>query len=258
MQVGKNMLALIQNFLGLGLVLFGLLMYLAFTFLVRAGFRPTLRPLAGYERLSDQVGQAIESGGRLHVSLGPNSIIDARTVTTIAGLSILDEAAIQSTIGDHPPVVTTSDSTTLPVAADAVRRAYRRTNQLDNYSSQSARLVALDAVSLAGGATSIIHDDYVKANILVGSFGPEVALMAEAGNRVDIPQTIGSDRLEGLAAAFVMADEPLIGEEMYVSRAYLTDEPDATGALAAQDVLRWFIIGLIIFGTVLQTLGLAG
>lgn len=251
------MLDLIQNFLGLGLVLFGLLLYVAFTFLVRAGFRPTLRPLAGYDRLSDHVGQAIESGGRLHVSLGPNSIIDVRTATTIAGLSILDEATGQSTIGDHPPVVTTADATTLPVAADTILRAYRRTNQLDNYSVQSARLVALDALSLAGGATSIIHDDHVKTNILVGSFGPEVTLMAEAGQRLDIPQTIGSDRLEGVAAAFAMADEPLIGEEMYVSRAYLTDDPSATGALAAQDILRWGIIGLIIFGTILQTLGLA-
>lgn len=252
------MLVLIHNFLGLGLVLFGLLMYVAFTFLVRAGFRPTLRPLPAYDQLSDHVGQAIESGGRLHVSLGPGSIIDTRTVTTIAGLSILDEAAEQSTIGDHPPVVTTGDATTLPVAADGVLRAYRRTGQLENYSSQSARLVALDGTSLAAGATSIIHDDHVKANILVGSFGPEVALMAEAGKRLDIPQTIGSDRLEGLAVAFALADQPLIGEEMYVSRAYLTDDPSAVGALAAQDILRWGIIGLIIFGMILQTLGLAG
>ena len=153
-------------------------------------------------------------------------------MTTIAGLSILDEAAEQSTIGDHPPVVTTGDATTLPVAADGVLRAYRRTGQLENY--------------------------HVKANILVGSFGPEVALMAEAGKRLDIPQTIGSDRLEGLAVAFALADQPLIGEEMYVSRAYLTDDPSAVGALAAQDILRWGIIGLIIFGMILQTLGLAG
>jgi hypothetical protein len=252
------MLGLIHDFLGLGLVLFGLLMYVAFSFLVRGGFRPTIRPLPAYDRLSDHVGQAIESGGRLHVSLGPGSIIGTRTVTTIAGLSILDEAAGQSTIGDHPPVVTTGDATTLPAAADGVRRAYRRTGQLEHYTTQSARLVALDATSLAGGATSIIHDDHVKTNILVGSFGPEVTLMAEAGKRLDIPQTIGSDRLEGIAAAFALADDPLIGEELYVSRAYLTDDASATGALAAQDILRWGIIALIIFGTVLQTLGLAG
>lgn len=252
------MFSLITNFLGLILVLFGLLMYIAFTFLARAGFKPALRPLPAYNRLTDNVGQAIESGGRLHVSLGPNALTNTGTVTAVAGLSILDEAARQSTIGDRGPVVTTADPTTLPAAADAVRRAYREADELDQYETQSARLVALDSASLAGGATSIIHDDYVKANILVGSFSSEVALMAEAGSRLDIPQTIGSDRLEGLAVAYAMSNYPLIGEEIYVSRAYLSDEPSAIGALAAQDVLRWGIIGLIIFGMVLQTLGLAG
>ena len=96
----------------------------------------------------------------------------------------------------------------------------------------------------------------VRGNMVIGSFGSEVALIAEAGHRVDIPQTIGSDRLEAQAAAYAMAQHPLIGEEIFVSRAYLTDEVTAIGSLATQDVLRWVLIGLIIFGTVMQSLGL--
>ena len=250
------MFELLFNFLGLIIILLGVLLLIGFMLLARSGFKPALRPLRGYDSLQEQVGQAVESGGRVHVSLGPNSIIGEETATTLAGLAMLDITTERSAISDRPPIGTTADATTLPVLSDTMRRAYQRQGSPENFTPVSARLVALDALTLAAGATGIIADDDVRANVLIGSFGSEVALMAEAGARQHVTQTIGSDRLEGQAVSYVMADSPLIGEELYAARAYLTGEPSATAGLAVQDVLRWVIIGFILFGAVLQTLGL--
>jgi hypothetical protein len=246
----------IPDLLGLILVGVGLLLYIAFTFLAHRGFKPTLRPLRGYDMLPKQVGQAIESGGRVHVSLGPNSLIGEKVGVTLAGLSVLDIASHASAISDLSPVATTADATTLLVAGDFIRRAYRQKGTLERYEATAARLVALDPVALAGGATSIVADDDVRANILIGSFGPEVALIAEAGERHGISQTIGSDRLEAQAVGYVMADQALVGEEIFAARAYLTEESAATGSLIAQDILRWIIAGIITVGAILQTFGL--
>ncbi|HEC24125.1 MAG TPA: hypothetical protein ENI95_14530 [Chloroflexi bacterium] len=248
----------LTNLLGLLIVLAGVLLLIVFTFLARRGFRPPLRPLSGYEAFPRQVGQAVESGGRVHVSLGPNGIIGEDTATTIAGLTVLETITRASVISDRQPVATTGDATALPVVSDTVRRVYRDSELPKAYDPKAIRLVALDPVALAGGATSIIADEDVRANVIVGSFGPEVALMAEAGERLRIPQTIGSDRLEGQAAAFAMADHALIGEEIFVARAYLTEEPAAWASLASQDVLRWFVILIIVIGVILKTLGLSG
>ena len=51
----------------------GLLLLAGFTIAVRRGFKPALRRLRGYEALPRQIGQVVETGGRLHVSLGANS-----------------------------------------------------------------------------------------------------------------------------------------------------------------------------------------
>ncbi len=253
------MSVLVTQYLGLILVAAGLVLLTGLTLAIRQGvLKPTLRPLEGYTSLPDMVGQAVESGGRMHVSLGPNSIVDEQTGVTLAGLAMLDLVAEASAISDQPPVATTGDATAFPAVSDAIRRAYRAQDAVQRYDPKSARLVALDPTSLAGGATSIIADENVQANVLIGSFGSEVALMMEAGHRRRILQTVGSDRLEAQAAAFVMADYPLIGEEIFAARAYLAGPPSAVAGLAVQDVLRWLVIGLIVLGAVLQTLGLLG
>lgn len=249
---------LVVELLSLIIVMIGIGLLLVFTIAARRGFKPALRPLSGYESLPDLVGQAVESGGRLHVSLGPNSILDEQTGVTLAGLAMLDIATEASAISDRSPVASTGDATALPIIGDMILRAYQRHDLLERHDPKAARLVALDPVALAGGATSIIADEDVAANVLIGSFGPEVALMAEAGKRQRILQTIGSDRLEAQAVAYTMADSPLIGEEVFVARAYLGQQPSATAGLATQDVLRWLVIGLIVLGAALQTLGLLG
>jgi hypothetical protein len=249
---------LIIESLGLIFVVLGAFLFLVFTLLIRQGLTPTLRPLRGYDSLHDQVGQAVESGGRMHVSLGPNGLVGEKTGVTLAGLAVLDIAAESSVISDLPPVATTADATALPVISDTILRAYRRNDALEKFEQKAARLAAFDSTTLAASATSIIADDDVRANVLVGSFGPEVALMAEAGIRRQIPQTVGSDRIDGQATAYVMADHALIGEEIFVARGYLTARPSAVASVATQDVLRWVAIGLIVAGAVLKTLGLLG
>ncbi len=250
------MLGSITNLMGLLMLVGGALVLIVGTLIVKRGFRPSLRPLSGYETLFSQIGQALESGGRVHFSLGPNSIIGTDTGTTLAGAAMLDVVSEVSAITDLSPIASTADATTLPLASDTIRRAYRRRDTLDKYEATAGRLVALDAIGLAGGATSIIADDKVRANVLIGSFGPEVALMAEAGVRQHIPQIIGSDRLESQAVAYAMADHTLIGEEIFAARAYLTKEAATTASLVMQDVLRWIVIGLIVVGAIQQSLGL--
>lgn len=244
------------NLFGLALVLLGALLIVGFTVLIRYGFKPTLRTLKSYDALAKQVSLAVESGGRVHVSLGSGSVIGEDTSATVSALTVLEFVSEASSISDYSPVATTSDATALPVISDTIRRAYRRKDAIDRYETMSARLVALDPLTMAGGATSIIADDNVRANVLAGSLGPEITLMAEAGQRRHLTQVAGSDRLQAQAAAYVMADHVLLGEELYGARAYLTQEPSAVAGLTAQDILRWIVIAALLFGGIPSILGL--
>ncbi|NDJ35798.1 MAG: hypothetical protein GYB64_14150 [Chloroflexi bacterium] len=216
------------------------------------------RRLSAYEAVTSQIGRAVESGGRVHTSTGPNSIVNEDTGTTVAALAILDVVTTDATISDQQPIATTADATALPIISDTLYRAYTRSGASGKYDTTSARLIAFDSTTLVGGLTVMVPDDDLQANLLVGSFGSEVALAAEAGQRHGISQTIGSDRVEGQAAAYASAEHILIGEELFVSRAYLDEAPAAQGGLATQDILRWGVIAAILVGSVLASLGLLG
>jgi hypothetical protein len=252
------MSGLISLVIGAAFVVVGALLMAAFTYLIRQGLRPDFRRLPGYEVVPSQIGQAVESDGRVHVSLGANSIVGEDTATTLAGLAVLRTVAEASSISDRQPVASTGDATAYPLIADTVRRAYQAAGEMEKYDTKAIRQVAFDAVTLAGGATAIVEDDDVRANVLFGSFGPEVALMAQAGLRKNIPQTIASDRLEGQAVAYTMADTPLIGEELFAASAYLDDLPAPKASLISQDILRLLVAGAILVGVLLKTLGLIG
>ena len=53
---------------------------------VRLGLRPAFRPLPGFALLDDFVGQAVETGRTLHLSVGTKGIGEASTADTMAGL----------------------------------------------------------------------------------------------------------------------------------------------------------------------------
>jgi hypothetical protein len=242
-----------SDFFTLGLLVVGFLLYAIVSLLARLGrLRPNLRRLSAYEALEGQVGEAIESGGRVHVSLAGNSIVDENTATSVASLDLLGVVSERSAISDRPALGTTADATTLPVIGDTIRHAAARKDALEDYDPVAARLVALDPLSLAAGATSLIVDENITANVLIGSFENEAILITEAGSRRGLSQTVASDRLEGQAVGYVAADHPLIGEELYVSGAYLTDKPSRLGSLVTQDVLRWLIVIGIVANVVLR------
>jgi hypothetical protein len=220
-------------------------------------FKPSLRPISGYAVIPDQIGEAIESGGRVHVSVGSRSIVSERAITVLMGLAILDRVAEESAISDRSALGTTGDAATLYLVADTMRRGYQRREMLDNLERTAPRLVALDAMGLAAGATDAIADEDVRANVLVGSFGPEGVLITEAGMRHGLSQTMGSDLLAGQAVAYATTGHPLLGEELFMASAYLREDAAALGSLAAQDILRWAVIIAIIVGVVLQTLAAA-
>ncbi|MCU0475069.1 MAG: hypothetical protein MUC99_02975 [Anaerolineae bacterium] len=79
--------------------------------------------------------------------------------------------------------------------------------------------------------------------MLVGRFGPELALAAEATVRRGHAVLAASDRLDGQAAAYAFSRAPLIGEELFQASAYLGDSAARKGETVALDLLR---IGLVV------------
>jgi hypothetical protein len=215
-----------------------------------------LRFIPAFQRLRRAIGLSVEDGTRLHFSLGRGSLNGPESTVTFAGLSMLQRVLRIIAVSDRLPVVSSGDGAANILAQDTLRSTYRELGEESQYDPQAGRLTGPTPFSFAAGCIPIIQDEQVSANVLVGHFGSEGAFLAEAGDRSNGMTLAGTDNLTGQAVLFASVDEPLVGEEVFVGAAYLQPDSVQTASLYAQDIFRWVIILLLVFGAVLKLLGL--
>src|SRR5262245_46310776 len=240
--------------LGLGVLIFAAVLLVALT-LWRRRSPGALRLIGAYERLNRSIGLAVENGTRLHVSLGRGNLFAARGGSALAALAMLRTLAERTSVSDRPPIVTSGDASLAILSQDTLQSGYRAAGTLDQYRFSTGRLTGLTPFSFAAGAVSMIHDENVSANIFIGDFGNEAALLAEASDRENANLIAASDNLSAQAVYYAAGQEPLIGEELFAASAYVGAGASHEASLNVQDILRWLIILAIIIGAGLKILG---
>jgi hypothetical protein len=96
-------------------------------------------------------------------------------------------------------------------------------------------------MAYGAGVSEIINKGEFGSNLILGHVGSELAIIAEAADREQLEQIIGSDDLTALAVAMSVTEDLIIGEELYAAAAYLQGEPAHIASLQLQDILRIFI-----------------
>jgi hypothetical protein len=238
---------------GFVLLFFGLMIFFVLT--GRKTTRRNLREIPAFTRLIRGVGLAVEAGQRLHLGLGHGGISGQRGASALVGLSMLQRIARAASISDRPPVATSGEATQAILSQDTLREAYHAIGADDQYNPDSGQLSGLTPFSYAAGTLPVIYDQQVSVNVLAGSFGSEVALITDAAERKGSITLAGSENLTAQAVLYATAQEPLIGEELFASGAYLQAGPMHLASLRAQDVLRWVLIGGILVLAALKMVG---
>jgi hypothetical protein len=243
----EGVLALVVGLLLAGLILF-------FTFL-RRGQWPTFRRLPALEALSADIGRSVESGTRLHLSLGNGSMYGPEASATLVGLAALSQIAKAGSVSDKPPLATSADGAVTLLSQDVYRVAFRHQRAEDRYDPLLGRIAGLGPLGYAAGTMHTAPDEDVTATFILGPQGREVALVAEAGSRRG--DVVGGT-LDPVAQAvlYATADHPLIGEELFATGAYLKVNRAHAASVQAQDVMRWVVIGAAVALAVLGTVGI--
>jgi len=243
--------------LGALMVLMMLILILFFTRWIKLGHQVHLRHIPALDSLPHLVSRAVESGQKLHVSLGTGSLTDSTTATTLAGLAVLDHLAERGCPSGAPPLVTVAEPVVLPAAQDSLRRAYNRHGRAGEFEATQVEMVAPQPVVYALGASMRLHPEETAANVMMGSFGPEALLLAEPGARNGIEQVAGTDDPQAMALLMAVVEAPVIGEQVYAVPAYLNRRPAHIASLRAQDTMRIGIIVLVVIAALLRTLGVS-
>ncbi|HEY9153193.1 MAG TPA: DUF6754 domain-containing protein [Anaerolineales bacterium] len=244
-----------MNLIELGLVVFAAILLFAIS-LTKRKSPPNWRVIPALTKLSHAVDLSVEDGTRLFIALGRASLLTSRGGAPLAGLGLLRRIAERTSLSDRPPVAVAGESSLALLAQDTLQAGYQAMGAGDLYQPTSGRVSGLTPFSAAAGAMPIIRDENVSASMLVGDFGVEAALLADAAERENSFLLGASTDLASQAALFASAQEPLIGEELFAASAYLDAGALHSASLTVQDVLRWLIILALLAGSVLKLIGL--
>lgn len=214
------------------------------TLLVRRR-RPTpLRPIDAYKVTPTLAAASIEAGQPLHVGLGGIGPGENDTVLALVAAEVAYYTSLPATVGDVSPIYTTSQTEMLPLAIDTLQRAYNARHMLEGYHPVNVRWYPSGqrALAYAGAVSTLPGDDRLASNVLIGRFGPELALMLDASQRYNVPSIAYSTELTGQAIAYALADHALIGDEVYNAGAYLSGRANLTNRSLTLDLLRWVLV----------------
>jgi hypothetical protein len=230
-------------------VVVGVLSFHRFNRLARA-----LRPLPAFQALRRATGLAVEDGKRLHISLGEGDLTNPISASALVSLSTLERIAQMGKVSDRPPVATSANGVLSILSQDTLRAAYRAGNALEQYDPARGRLTGPTPFSYIAGTIPVMKFEQVSANLLIGKYGPQVALLCEAAEQEKAFSLAASESLPAQAVLYASAQEPLIGEEVFAIPAYLQAGPAHLASLNAQDMLRWAVAGGILLGILIKLL----
>lgn len=240
--------------IGLGILIVAAILLFLLT-LWRRRSPATFRPIDAYDRLNREVGLAVENGTRLHISLGRGNLFTSRGGSALAGLAMLRRIAERTSVSDRPPIVTSGDAALTILSQDTSQSGYRAAGAEEQFRVTAGRMTGLSPFSYAAGTIPVTRDEYVSANIVIGDLGAESALAADAADRQDASLIAASDNLSAQSIFYASAQDPLIGEELFASGAYVGAGPSHEASLQVQDVLRWILILAMLGGGLLKLLG---
>ena len=214
-----------------------------------------LREIPALANLYRAIGLSVEDGTRLHILLGYGGLLGARGGSALAGLAALRHITERTSVSDQPPVASAGDPSLGLLAQDTLQAGYKAAGVDELYVPTSGRVTGFGSFGYAAGAMPITQNENVSANIMLGHFGTEVALITDVSDRENVMVIGASDDLSGQAVLFASSQDALIGEELFATSAYIGAGATHIASLTVQDVLRWLVILALLGGAAAKFAG---
>ncbi len=240
------------------LVLF-VVLYFLFWSQIERGRRINLRPLLPLNRLRRMVQETVETGQKVHFSPGNGGLNgQAGTAEALSGLTTLSSVQQMAARTKGQIITTTNDALTNLLAADISSDEFDRAGRAADFKPEETRFITQqENLAYIAGVGSIISEEKVSGNVIIGRVGPEYLLVGDIANRRNLSQVVGTTQVETMPLMIASAgsENTLLGEEVFATPAYLNRQPALLASLRTQDMLRGLIILAILIGVVAATLG---
>jgi hypothetical protein len=220
--------------------------------LARRGRSFYVRPIPGLAAVDESIGRATEMGRPILFVSGLGTSGD---VATLAAFTLLGRVARKTAEYQTQVLVPCYDPIVMTIAQEIVKASYADAGRPDLYRADDVFFVTQDQFSYTAAVNGIMLRERPATNFYIGKFYAESLVLAETGNLAGSIQIAGTDEITQIPFFVAACDYTLIGEELYASSAYLSQEPPLLGTLKAQDYGKLVAVAILATGTLAALLG---
>jgi hypothetical protein len=246
----------LQNLAVLFIIVAAIVLIVLFGVMDKTRKRGNLRPIPSLDNLQKSISQTVEGGKGIHLSIGRAGPLTPQFGGSIMSLALLKYIARQSVNGDIPPYVTCGDGFLNMLGQETLDNAYTSARLPAGYRVNGSQVSGVSSFSYIAGAMMSLRPDDQSVLLIAGSFGSEVALLADLAERRRIHTISGTNDLIAQSMLFVTTRAPLIGEEFFTAGAYTQNSSLQNACLKTQDVLRLVLCGGLLLGAFMKLVGL--
>lgn len=216
---------------------------------------PSIRHISGLDAIEEAVGRATEMGTPIHFAPGISGVTDQAAPQTLAGLEILSYTADLVAKYNAELMVSICVPTLFPIAQDVVRQSFMSAGKPDMFKETTVQFFSSDSFAYAASCMGYFTRRHAAANIMMGAFYAESLLLAESAAKVGAIQIAGTANLAQIPFFVAVCDYTLIGEELYASGAYLSQDKQKLGTIAGQDYVKLACMALLLVGVLFKSFG---
>jgi len=215
----------------------------------RRGEEIFLRTIPGLKAVEEAVGRSTEMGKPVLYVPG---IMDMDQVETVAGVIVLGHVSKMTARYETTLNVPVSRAIVMKAAREACKESYLMEGRPDMFHDDMVHYLTDEQFAYAAGVNGIMVREKPAACMYMGKFYAESLILAETGNSIGAIQIAGTASQAQIPFFVTACDYTLIGEEFFAASAYLSGRPELIGGVKGQDMIKVFIIGIILVGVVLR------
>jgi hypothetical protein len=208
-----------------------------------------IREISGLLAIEEAIGRATEMGKPVLFVPGLKPI---PAVSAIAAMDVLNRIAMKTSEYDIPLINPHSNAVTMLIAQNVIKEAYTATGKPDKFDQDNIFFITDSQFAYAAAVDGIMMRDKPATIIYMGTFYAESLIFAETGYAAGAIQIAGTDSVAQLPFFIPACDYTLMGEELFAASAYLSGNPIFKGSLLGQDIMKIFILSIIIAGLILK------
>ncbi len=214
-----------------------------------------LRDIPGLKAVEEAVGRSTEMGKPVLYVPG---IMDMDQVETVAGVIVLGHVSKMTARYETTLNVPVSRAIVMKAAQEACKESYLMESRPDMFQDDMVHYLTDEQFAFAAGVNGIMVREKPAACLYMGKFYAESLILAETGNSIGAIQIAGTASQAQIPFFVTACDYTLIGEEFFAASAYLSQKPELIGGVKGQDMIKVFVISLILFGVLFRFLNDTG